>query len=856
MKNLESHTPMMQQYLKIKSEYPDMLLFYRMGDFYELFFDDAKNAHEILNITLTARGKSNGEPIPMAGIPHHAAENYIAKIIKNGLSVAMCEQVEKPTETKGVVKRAVTRVITPATVSEEAYLDNTEDNILLNIYVKKNKAYLAYLNYTQGNIYTLEINNNLPSIKNEISRLNPKEIITNDDSILNIENINIPCKFIESWNYQTNTCKKQILNSLPKAIATNFIEKNKSEYIISSGSLIAYLSTNLKTQSSNHIRSINNENNELMLLIDSNSRLNLEIDSKQKYSLIKIIDKCKTNLGNRLLKHFFKHPTRDIKNIKYRHTIINEFIKQQNYLSIQEILSYTSDIERIISRIALKTNKPKDLVNLKDTLKILPNLKNELSKYPAQEIESINNKIEAFDKLYSLLEISIEDNPPVTIRDGGIIKKGYNQELDELKNLKDNAFEFLSKFEQQEKEKTGINNLKIGYNKIHGYYIEFSKAFADKAPIEYIRRQTLKSSERYITEELKEFENKILSSKEKALAKEKLLYNEILDKVLIFYNDIQIASEQIAIIDVLANFAERAKSLKLICPEFNNDNKLELKEVRHLVIENTLNQPFIPNDTNLIKNNHSTEIITGPNMGGKSTYMRQIAQLIFLTYIGSFVPAKYANVCDIDAIFTRIGASDDISSGRSTFMVEMTETAYILEKATEKSLVIMDEIGRGTSTFDGLALAKACVEKLTEISAFTLFATHYFELTELENKYKSIKNIHFEAKEYKDNIYFLHKAKQGSAKKSYGIQVAKLAGIPQDVIKQAQKNLLDLESKSNIKNINKLEEDKTHLQKSFEFDDKNEKLTEIKNILLKVDVLNTTPLDAINILSKLKKNLD
>ena len=853
MKSLESHTPMMQQYLKIKSEYPDMLLFYRMGDFYELFFDDAKNAHEILNITLTSRGKSNGEPIPMAGIPHHAAENYIAKIIKNGLSVAMCEQVEKPTETKGVVKRAVTRVITPATVSEEAYLDNTEDSILLNIYVKKNKAYLAYLNYTQGNIYTLEINNNLPSIKNEISRLNPKEIITNDDSILNIENINIPCKFIESWNYQTNTCKKQILNSLPKAIATNFIEKNKSEYIISSGSLIAYLSTNLKTQSSNHIRSINNENNELMLLIDSNSRLNLEIDSKQKYSLIKIIDKCKTNLGNRLLKHFFKQPTRDIKNIKYRHTIINEFIKQQNYLSIQEILSYTSDIERIISRIALKTNKPKDLVNLKDTLKILPNLKNELSKYPIQEIESINNKIQAFDELYSLLEISIEDNPPVTIRDGGIIKKGYNQELDELKNLKNNAFEFLSKFEQQEKDKTGINNLKIGYNKVHGYYIEFSKAYANKAPIEYIRRQTLKSSERYITEELKEFENKILSSKEKALAKEKLLYNEILDKVLIFYNDIQITSEQIAIIDVLANFAERAKSLKLICPEFNNDNKLELKEVRHLVIENTLNQPFIPNDTNLIKNNHSTEIITGPNMGGKSTYMRQIAQLIFLTYIGSFVPAKYANVCDIDAIFTRIGASDDISSGRSTFMVEMTETAYILEKATEKSLVIMDEIGRGTSTFDGLALAKACAEKLTKISAFTLFATHYFELTELENKYKSIKNIHFEAKEYKDNIYFLHKAKQGSAKKSYGIQVAKLAGIPQDVIEQAQKNLLDLENKSNIKNINKLEEDKSHLQKLFEFEDKNKKLNEMKNILLKVDILNTTPLNAINILSELKK---
>ncbi|MED7820076.1 MULTISPECIES: DNA mismatch repair protein MutS [unclassified Francisella] len=846
MQDISHHTPMIQQYLKIKAQYQDILLFYRMGDFYELFFDDAKKAAELLDITLTARGKSNGDPIPMAGVPYHAAENYIAKIVKKGLSIAICEQIGDPNSSKGPVERQVVRIITPATVSEEAFLDTNSDSILLSIFVKNDKYYLAYTSYTQGKIYLLNKINNLIELKNEVLKLSPQEIITNCNNLKEQNIFEKPIKVLEEWFFSSFETKKHISDSLDLSLATNILKQYKSEQIISIGSILGYLATTLKN-TPRHITNVSSNEDEQILNIDVNSRVNLELDNNSKSSLLSIIDKCKTSLGSRLLRRYFKNPTKNLDKISLRHNIINNFKENHHFLKLQEVLNYISDIERIISRVALGTVKPKDLVSLQDSLEQLPKLKKLLTEKETNEIQTLNNGIYQLDELVELLDKAIIENPPVTIRDGGVIKEGFDKELDELKSIKDNSYDFLLNFEQSQKKKTGISTLKVGYNRVHGYYIELSKQYANQVPTEYTRRQTLKASERYITEELKIFEDKVLSSKEKALAREKLIYDSLLKKVLEYYSQIQQTAENIAQIDVLANFAERAIKLNLKQPNFNNNGKLDLKEVRHLAIEQNIDEPFIPNNTSLTKDTHTLEIITGPNMGGKSTYMRQVAQLIFLAHLGSFVPASYANICDIDTIYTRIGASDDISSGRSTFMVEMTETAYILNNASSNSLVIMDEIGRGTSTFDGLSLAEACAEKFAKIGAFTLFATHYFELTELINRYSNIKNIHFEAKEYKDNIYFMHKAVEGAAKKSYGIQVAKLAGIPSDVLKSAQQNLHKLENKQPIiKEINQV-------QSSLDFENAKEQ-NSLEEKIKSIDINSITPIEALNILFELKNS--
>ncbi|ASG67480.1 DNA mismatch repair protein MutS [Francisella halioticida] len=846
MQDISHHTPMIQQYLKIKAQYQDILLFYRMGDFYELFFDDAKKAADLLDITLTARGKSNGDPIPMAGVPYHAAESYIAKIVKKGLSIAICEQIGDPNTSKGPVERQVVRIITPATVSEEAFLDTNTDSILLSIFVKKDKYHLAYTSYTQGKIYLLNKINNLTELKNEVLKLSPQEIITNSLELKQQNIFQKPIKVLEEWFFSSFEARKHITDSLDINLTANVLKQYKTEQTISIGSILGYLATTLK-DAPRHITDISFNEDEQILNIDINSRINLELDNTSKSGLLNIIDKCKTSLGSRLLKRYFKNPTKNLDKIYLRHNIINSFKENHHFLKLQEVLSYINDVERIISRVALGTVKPKDLVSLQNSLKQFPKLKKLLTEKKTNEIQNLNNGVHQLDELVELLDKAVIENPPVTIRDGGVIKEGFDKELDELKNIKNNSYDFLLKFEQLQKQKTGINTLKVGYNRVHGYYIELSKQYADQVPTEYTRRQTLKASERYITEELKEFEDNILSSKEKALAREKLIYDSLLKRVLEYYNQIQQTAENIAQIDVLANFAERAIKLNLRQPNFNNHGKLDLKEVRHLAIEQNIDEPFIPNNTSLTKDTHTLEIITGPNMGGKSTYMRQVAQLIFLAHLGSFVPANQANICDIDTIYTRIGASDDISSGRSTFMVEMTETAYILNNASSNSLVIMDEIGRGTSTFDGLSLAEACAEKFAKIGSFTLFATHYFELTELVDKYLNIKNIHFEAKEYKDNIYFMHKAVEGAAKKSYGIQVAKLAGIPSDVLKSAKQNLHKLENKQPII------KDISQTQPSLDFDDL-EQQNLFKEKLDSIDINNITPVEALNILFELKKS--
>ena len=834
------HTPMIQQYLKIKCQYPDILLFYRMGDFYELFFEDAEKAAPLLGITLTSRGKSDTKSLPMAGIPYHAAEGYIAKIVNRGLSVAICEQMSGPTESKAPIERQVTRIITPATVSEDAFLDSDQDNILVSIFVKNNKYNLAYTSHTQGKIYILKKIDTLASLKNQISKLSPKEIITNCSELADDNNFNIETTFLQEWFFSSYEAKKNIQSCLNSSLVDKTNKLIKPEQKIALGAILAYLKDTLKSELS-HINNVIFNEQEVSLNIDTNSRINLEIDSKSKVSLINIINKCKTSIGSRLLRTYFNNPTKNLETIAFRHSVIDSFIKGHSYTKTQDTLSYINDIERIISRAALGTLKPTDLVGLAETLTHIPKLKQGLTDLQSNEIDKINLNIHQLDELLKLLSVAIIDNPPVTIRDGGVIKEGFDEELDRLKGIKNNAYGFLMEFEKEQKQKTGISTLKVGYNRVHGYYIELSKQHSDKVPDDYIRRQTLKTSERYVTQELKEFEVEVLSSKEKALAREKIIYAELLQKVLKHYSDIHQTAENIAQIDVLANLAERAVKLQLNKPTFNNSSILKLDDVRHIAIEQNIALPFIPNDTNLSKDTKSLEIITGPNMGGKSTYMRQVAQLVFLAHIGSYVPASKADVCDIDNIYTRIGASDDISSGRSTFMVEMTETAFILENATSKSLIIMDEIGRGTSTFDGLSLAKACAEKFAKIGAFTLFATHYFELTDLVNDYDNVKNTHFEAKEYNDEIYFMHKALDGAAKKSYGIQVAKLAGIPADVLKAANINLNELENKS-----------LTH-QEQITLDFDCNKTDDLRIKLNKIDVNNITPMQAINLLLELKE---
>lgn len=797
----EQHTPMIAQYLKIKAEYPNTLLFYRMGDFYELFYDDAKQAAKLLDISLTARGKSKGEPIAMAGVPYHAAENYLAKLVKHGISVAICEQTGAVNQ-KGPVKREVVRVITPGTISEEKFLAHSDNNILMAMFTKNQRIGVAYLEYTQGEVKLFEFDTRRRSVTDELTRIQAKELIVSDEDYDQIQSaFTDDSTYIQrrpEWEFALITAKKQ----LQEVFGSNVLsaEINKHPLAVSAaGALIHYLTETQKATPC-HLQSIVIEQNNNLLNIDAVSRKNLEIDrslgGKSSHTLYAIINNCQSTLGARLLKQWFKTPTRDTRVLLTRQEAVLDFMANGKIDEIAGILQQCQDVERIASRIALNTAKPKDLIALSQTLSLLPQLKQSIEQnHCHRHLLDLGRQLTNLTALAKKLQTAIVEVPPITIRDGGVIKAGFNAELDQLRSLSQHSGDYLIKLEQQLKSETGITNLKIGFNRVHGYYIEISKAQQKNLPAHYIRRQTLKNAERYITESLKNFEDKILSSKEKALSYEKEIYQGLIDEINQHFVTLQKIAKAIAEIDVLNNFAERAESLKLSRPMFVNDSVLEINEGRHLVIEKMLDKAFIANST-YFSGNNKMQIITGPNMGGKSTYMRQIAHIVILAHIGCFVPANTAKIGQIDAVFTRIGAADDISSGRSTFMVEMTECAHILRNATDKSLVLMDEIGRGTSTFDGLALATACAEKLNGIGAFSLFATHYFELTALADKYAGISNIHFEAVEHQETIIFLYHAKNGPALKSYGIQVAKLAGLPSDVLKNAKTILSTLEQRS------------------------------------------------------------
>ena len=795
----QQHTPMMQQFLRIKAEHPDILLFYRMGDFYELFFDDARKASQLLDITLTARGKSNGEPIPMCGIPYHAADNYLARLIKAGESVALCEQTGDPATSKGPVERQVMRIVTPGTVTDENLLEERRDNFLMAIASFNEQIGIAVLDVGSGRFFIQELANE-EQLQTELERIKPAEILMSEDDML--YNLLANAKGLRRqppWYFEFDTCQRLLTEQFGTKDLSGFGCEGMTQAILAAGCLMQYVNDTQRTALP-HIQGLRVERSEDSVLLDAASRRNLELETNlsggHENTLASVIDKTTTAMGSRCLRRWINRPLRDHTQLKTRLGGVEALLNNRDYAEIQNQLKHIGDIERIISRVAIKSARPRDLYTLGNSLAELPHIQQQLSQLSAERLAQLAESISEHPQNVALLQSAIIENPPVVLRDGGVIAEGYDTQLDELRNLSKNADQFLIDLEIREKQRTGINTLKVSYNRVHGFYIEISRAQSDNVPADYIRRQTLKSAERFITPELKSFEDKVLSAKERALSREKCLYDELLDKLLFSLKALQLCAEGLSELDTLCCFAERADTLNYCKPEFQHRSAINISGGRHPVVERVTENTFIPNDSKL-NDQQRMLIITGPNMGGKSTYMRQTALIVLMAHIGCYVPAEKAVIGSIDRIFTRIGASDDLASGRSTFMVEMTEAANILNNATEKSLVLMDEIGRGTSTFDGLSLAWACAESLAlESCPFTLFATHYFELTSMVDEIKSVKNVHLDAVEHGDNIVFMHAVKDGPANQSYGLQVAKLAGVPKSVIKNARKKLQILERQS------------------------------------------------------------
>ncbi|VAX09678.1 DNA mismatch repair protein MutS [hydrothermal vent metagenome] len=790
------HTPMMQQYLRIKSEYPQMLVFYRMGDFYELFYEDAKRASQLLDITLTKRGKSAGQPIPMAGIPHHAAEGYLAKLVKQGESVALCEQIGDPATSKGPVERKVMRVITPGTVTDEALLEERKDNLLAALHEMGTDYGLAVLDLASGRFMIQQLGG-IEALTGELERLRPAELlIAEENSLPQLITGRSGITRRPIWHFDPDTAHHLLTKQFGTRDLGGFGCKDQPLAICAAGCLLQYVS---ETQQSAllHIRGLITERRDDAIIIDAATRQNLELDqslsNQPQHTLAGILDHTSTAMGSRMLRRWINRPLRNIQSVQGRHTAIGQLLEQQTYPGLQDELHMIGDIERILARIALKSARPRDLAVLRDSLACLPEIQTQLATLNAPLLIQLSQEIDTHPSVVNLLQQAIIENPPMLIRDGGMLAEGYDAELDELRALSQNADQFLLDLETRERERTGIANLKVSYNRVHGYYIEITRSQSDKAPADYVRRQTLKGAERFITPELKKFEDQVLSARERSLAREKALYDKLLDQLHVHITPLQLCADALAALDVLCNLTERAERLDLRAPTLMEKPGLSIEDGRHPVVEQVSDTPFVANSVHF-DDNRRILIITGPNMGGKSTFMRQTALITLLAYAGSYIPAASAKIGPIDRIFTRIGASDDLAGGRSTFMVEMEETANILHNATDSSLVLMDEIGRGTSTFDGLSLAWSCgVELATRIRAYTLFATHYFELTTLPEEYPGIANVHLDAIEHGDSIVFLHAVKDGPANQSYGLQVAALAGVPKQIIKRARLRLRELE---------------------------------------------------------------
>lgn len=844
------HTPMMQQYLRIKADYPDTLLFYRMGDFYELFFDDAKKAAALLGITLTARGRESNHPIPMAGVPFHSADNYIAKLIRQGLSVAICEQVGETKNNQGPMTREVVRILTPGTVSDAAFLEDNKDTIVAALHYARKKFGIALMDVSAGRFVLQELESE-EALLSELARISPAELLVNEDHEWSmLQSYKNQLRRRAPWYFDVDVGTRLLTEQMQTHDLQAFGCHQFNAALSASGALLQY-AKETQRKALPHIRTIHIEKREDSLMIDSASRRHLEISNNlsgsHEHTLLSVLDQTKTAMGGRLLRRWINRPIRDVKQLIGRQEAIAQCIATHAHLHLSELLNQVVDIERIVARIALRSAKPRDLTTLRATLEILPYIKAHIVSIKSERIATLAQSLDTFPLLLDLLRRGIIDEPPVTIRDGGVIAQGYNSELDELRGLSENAGDFLIKLEEQERARTGCATLKVGYNRVHGYYIELSRVKSPTIPDHYQRRQTLKNAERFITPELKAFEDKALSAKERALHLEKTLYDALLSEFMPYIEGLQKTADALSELDVLANFADRALQLNWCCPTLTDEIGIHIDAGRHPVIEAVSNHPFVPNDLSL-HDNLRMLMITGPNMGGKSTYMRQIALIVLLAHVGSYVPAQRAIIGPIDRIFTRIGASDDLASGRSTFMVEMTETATILNSATQHSLVLMDEIGRGTSTFDGLSLAFATAKELAQkIRAFTLFATHYFELTTLADELPLIANVHLDATEEKDKLIFLHRVSHGPANQSYGIQVAKLAGIPMTVIAEAKRKLSQLEQATVVMSLHGIKP----TQQSF-FDAPESKTMQLLK-LINPDEL--SPKEALQCLYELKKSL-
>lgn len=791
-----SHTPMMAQYLKIKREHPEVLLFYRMGDFYELFFDDARRAAALLDITLTQRGQSAGKPIPMAGVPYHSAEGYLARLVAAGESVAICEQVGDTAASKGPVERRVVRVVTPGTLYDEALLDARRDNLLVAVHAAGERYGLAWLELSSGRFSVLEVEGEGEMLA-ELQRLDPAELLV-------AESLSLPPALTgrrglrrqSDWLFDLESANRLLCDQFQVQDLRGFGCAHLSAALTAAGVLIEYARDTQRSRLP-HVTAIGVESRDDAVVIDAASRRNLEIDvnlgGTGDNTLASVLDVTATAMGSRLLKRWLNRPLRDLERVRARQSAVALLLEADGFEALRASLKAVGDVERILARVALYSARPRDLARLRDAFNALPELEQSLADYAeGTALDELRRHIRPYPALADTLTRALVENPPVVIRDGGVIAEGFDAELDEHRSLAEHAGDYLVKLEARERERTGLPGLKVGYNRVHGYYIEIPRAQAREAPVDYVRRQTLKNAERFIIPELKEFEDKALSAKSRALAREKLLYDGLLDTLNAELDALQASARALASLDVLCAFAERARALEFSRPQLAERPGIVIRGGRHPVVEQVSDAPFVPNDL-VLGDDRRMLVITGPNMGGKSTYMRQAALIVLLAHTGSFVPADAAEIGPVDRIFTRIGSSDDLAGGRSTFMVEMTETASILHNATDHSLVLMDEIGRGTSTFDGLSLAWASAEHLTRTRAFTLFATHYFEMTALPEQAEGVANVHLTAAEHRDGIVFMHRVEEGPANQSYGLQVAQLAGVPQGVIARAREKLAQLE---------------------------------------------------------------
>nr|WP_062705895.1 DNA mismatch repair protein MutS [Grimontia marina] len=847
-----NHTPMMQQFLKIKAQHPEELLFYRMGDFYELFYDDAKRASQLLDISLTKRGASAGEPIPMAGVPYHSVEGYLARLVQLGESVAICEQIGDPATSKGPVERQVVRIVTPGTVSDEALLSERVDNLIAAIFAQGERFGYATLDITSGRFLLSEPATE-EEMQAELQRTRPAELLYPEDFAF--PSLTDMCKGSRRrpiWEFDLETAKQQLNQQFGTRDLVGFGVEECSLGLAAAGCLMQYVKDTQRTALP-HIRALVKENKDQSVILDAATRRNLELTQNLSGGLentvASVLDRTTTPMGSRLLKRWLHQPMRDFKIVNRRLDAITVLKDTGLYVDLANSLRPVGDMERILGRLAIRSARPRDMARLRGALQQLPEIESLLDEVQDEAIAPLKQASAPMPELAELLERAIVEAPPVVIRDGGVIAPGYNAELDEWRDLADGATRYLEELEARERDRHDIDTLKVGFNQVHGFYIQVSRGQSHLVPPYYVRRQTLKNAERYIIPELKEHEDKVLNSKSKALALEKKLWEELFDQLLPHLEKLQRAAEALSTLDVLANLAERAESLNYCRPTLTEQRGIDIAGGRHPVVEQVMDAPFIANPTSLNPDRRML-IITGPNMGGKSTYMRQTALITLMAHIGSYVPAESVTLGPVDRIFTRIGASDDLASGRSTFMVEMTETANILHNATENSLVLMDEIGRGTSTYDGLSLAWASAEWLAEkLKAMTLFATHYFELTELSGQVPGLVNVHLDAVEHGDEIAFMHAVQEGAASKSYGLAVAGLAGVPKTVIQRAKTKLRQLEASGHevVTGEQATPTSSAAAQLSL-----LPELSEVEKALADVDPDNLTPRQALDALYRLK----